>query len=89
MDYDSNDVNRSTITYPRVLAGAGGIGRYTLFMETSAPGVFSSITSTANSTGTSKVKNSVKFKLGKVFYSNRNSDIAALNSSDVTNSWMD
>ena len=89
MDYDSNDVNRSTITYPRILAGAGGIGRYTLFMETSAPGVFSSITSTANSTGTSKVKNSVKFKLGKVFYSNRNSDIAALNSSDTTNSWMD
>lgn len=89
MDYDSNDVNRSTITYPRILAGAGGIGRYTLFMETSAPGVFSSITSTANSTGTSKVKNSVKFKLGKVFYSNRNSDIAALNSSDATNSWMD
>lgn len=89
MDYDSNDVNRSTITYPRIIAGLGGIGRYTLFMETATPGIFASVTSTANSTGTSKVKNSSRFRLGKVFYSNRNSDIAALNETDTTNNWMD
>ena len=65
-NYDSNDVNRSTITYPRIQTGSVGIGRYTLVMETST-GTFESITSTFNSTGTSHVKNSAKFKLGHIY----------------------
>lgn len=89
MDYDSNDVNRSTVTYPRISAGIGGIGRYTLFMQTAAPGVFSSITSTPNTTEKTKVKNNEKFMLGKVYYSNRGSDLGSLNVSDTSNSWMD
>ena len=86
--YDSNDVNRSTVTYPRMQTGAVGIGRYTLFMEAS-DGTYQSITSTFNSTGTSHVKNTTKFKLGRVYYSNRSSDIAANNSADTSNSWKD
>ena len=89
MDYDSNDVNRSTVTYPRISAGVGGIGRYTLFMQTATPGVFSSVTSTPNTTDKTKVKNNEKFMLGKIYYSNRGSDLGALNASDTTNSWMD
>lgn len=88
MDYDSNDVNRSTNSYPRLITGAVGIGRYSLFMEAS-DGTYQSITSTFNSTGTTHVKNTTKFKLGRVYYSNRGSDIAANNSTDTTNSWQD
>ena len=88
MDYDTNDVNRSTNTYPRLITGAVGIGRYSLFMEAS-DGTYQSITSTFNSNGTSHVKNTAKFKLGRVYYSNRGSDIAANNSTDTTNSWQD
>lgn len=84
---DGNDVNVSRITYPRLKTGAVGIGRYSLFMETS-DGTYQSITSTFNSTGTSHVKNTAKFKLGRVYYSNRGSDIAA-NTTVGDNSWVD
>lgn len=85
---DGNDVNVSRITYPRLKTGAVGIGRYTLFMEAS-DGTYQSLTSTFNSTGTSHVKNTAKFKLGRIYYRNRSDDLAANNSSDTNNSWMD
>ena len=84
---DGNDVNVSRITYPRLKTGAVGIGRYSLFMETS-DGTYQGLTSTFNSTGTSHVKNTAKFKLGRVYYSNRGSDIAA-NATVGDNSWVD
>ena len=85
---DGNDVNRSTITYPRIKTGAVGIGRYQLFMETS-DGTYQSVTSTFNSTGTTHVKNTALFKPNRVFYSNRGSDIPANNTADTGTSWMD
>lgn len=85
---DDNDINRSTISYPRITTGSVGIGRYTLFMET-ADGTYQSITSTFNSTGTSHVKNSALFRPERIFYRNTNSDLGANNSTDGNNSWMD
>ncbi len=87
-NYDSNDVNRSTLTYPRIKTGSVGIGRYTIFMETNN-GTYQSLTSTFNNTGTSHTRNTVKFRPERIFYSNRGSDIAANNTSDTGNSWMD
>ncbi len=88
MDYNTDNVNRSTVTYPRLKTGAVGIGRYTLFMEAS-DGTYQSLTSTFNNTGTAHVKNAAKFKLGRIFYANRSSDIAANTIDNTSNSWMD
>lgn len=87
MDYDTNDVNRSVISYPRLKTGAVGIGRAMLFMEAS-DGTFQGLSSTFNSVGTSHVKNTNTFKLGRVYYANRSTDIAA-NTTVTDNSWMD
>ena len=88
MDYDSNDVNVSRIVYPRLKTGAVGIGRYTLFMEAS-DGTYQSLTSTFNNTGTSHVKNTAKFKLGRVYYRNAGSEIGANISATTANNWVD
>ena len=85
---DDNDVNRSAILYPRITTGNIGIGRYTLFMET-ANGTYQSITSTFNSQGTSHVKNSAPFRPERIFFRNTGSDLAANNSTDTNNTWMD
>jgi hypothetical protein len=85
---DASDVSRLMITYPRITTGAVGIGRYTLFMHTS-DGTYQSITTTFNNTGTSHVKNTALFRPERIFYRNAGSDLAANNSTNNDNSWMD
>ena len=88
VDYDTNDVNISRITYSRFKTGAVGISRYGLFME-ATDGTVQGLTSTFNSTGTSHVKNSNTFKLGRIYYNNKSSADIAANTTVTDNNWAE
>ena len=73
---DANDITTMQLTYSQVTAGASGIKMYSIIMQ-DAYGKWQSLTSTSG-TGVSKTVNQNGFRLGsKLYYINRNSDVAA------------
>lgn len=73
--YDSNSDNTYLLYYNNQTAGSGGIMMYSLFMQTGTIGRWSSFTTTSG-TGTSKTKNAIGFRLGKLLYVQRSSNVA-------------